>query len=285
MTEGLAIRRRDGLWAYGRPFFRILRDAAASAWLPWWAPCPGNCAAALFAIKLGWPTIPAPCCSAGRDGSALAEALPYDKACPRAGRQGLQALVPEGTSAASASSSLARHFATDQPAPGCALSAPPFRPDWLMGWLRVHWRWGEEANNLRLGCGSSRRRLAGETTSWINPEPQPYLRSVPSGSRLGSLKPRRPQPWPAGRSLPGGCRPPPIANWPPCWLPAWRGRRTASPFGPPTLVLKQFVDPPIRAPGVQARTAWIKRWLWGSLPTAVAAYYASFFSDQQAAAS
>ncbi|MCT0205679.1 sugar kinase [Synechococcus sp. CS-602] len=209
------------------------------------------------------------------DGSALAEALPYDKACPeQAGR--LQALVPEGTSAASASSSLARALRLINQHQG-----GPFllrhQADWLMGWLLGHWRWGEEGNNLRLGWDLAGGRWLG--TLLDQPWSAALPEVVPSGSRLGSLNPLAA----TALGLPPSCQ---VVAGTTDANAAVLAAGLASGDGltvlGTTLVLKQFVDRPIQAPGVSAHRL-DQRWLVGGASNSGGGVLRQFFSDQQLA--
>jgi len=167
--------------------------------------------------------------------------------------------------------------------PGPPLADPACRPplllrhqaDWLMGWLLGDWRWGEEGNNLRLGWDLQRQAWSGSIAEqpWAAALPQ----ICPSGADLGRLSPAAA----AALGLPGCCRV--VAGS----TDANAGVLAADPrpgdgitvLGS-TLVLKQFVDAPICAPGVSCHRV-AGRWLLGGASNAGAGILRRFFDDDQ----
>jgi sugar (pentulose or hexulose) kinase len=189
---------------------------------------------------------------------ALARALPYHLACPE-WAEAVAELVGAGgaqTPAGSASGSLARALRLLEQARQCSEAGPWWlrhQADWLMGWLLGDWRWGEEANNLRLGWNQFNRawmdRLAEQ--SWSGALPQ----ICRSGEALGPLAP---------------------------------GAAAALDLQPgdgvavlgTTLVLKQFSDQPLQGPGISCQRV-AGRWLVGGASNAGAGVLRRFFTDAQ----
>ena len=215
----------------------------------------------------------------------LGLALPYHQACAEQ-EAAAAALVgaPAGSSpAASASGSLARALALWQALEAGARSAglPPdgwllrHQADWLMGWLLGDWRWGEEANNLRLGwdlqAGSWQGAIGDQPWSAALP------RICPSGSRLGGL----------GRAAAEALGLPAQAQVVAGSTDASAAVLAADPqpgdgvtvLGT-TLALKQFSPEPIRAAGVSCQRL-AGRWLVGGASNAGGSVLRQLFSDQQ----
>jgi sugar (pentulose or hexulose) kinase len=207
------------------------------------------------------------------DGTPLADALAYGITCPEQSAAVL-ALVPADCLAASASSSLARalrllgHH-----------SGGPFllrhQADWLMGWLLSQWPWGEEGNNLRLGWDLQNEAWLGSLGD--QPWSAALPRIVPSGTCLGPLGPRAA----AALDLPPDCQV--VAGT----TDANAAVLAAAPEAGDgvtvlgtTLVLKQFVASPIKAPGVSCHRL-AGRWLVGGASNAGGGVLRRFFSDGQ----
>ena len=130
----------------------------------------------------------------GRDGSPLQGelglALPYSQACPeQAAAAAALAADQHESPAGSASGSLARALRLLTTASEAGLHHGQLllrhQADWLMGWLRGSWRWGEEGNNLRLGWMLEEQRWAGAISRQPWAAALPEL--VPSGTVLGAL--------------------------------------------------------------------------------------------------
>ncbi len=206
------------------------------------------------------------------DGLPLGPALPYSLACPEQA-ESLAALVPPDSPAASPSGSLARALRLLGPAHSSLLLR--HQADWLMGWLLGDWRWGEEGNNLRLGWDLIQGRWAGGLAG------QPWSRAlpeiVPSGTVLGSLQPGAA----TALGLPSGC-----------WVVAGSTDANAAVLAAEpaddeglavlgtTLVLKQFIDRPIQAPGLSCHRLG-GRWLIGGASNAGGGVLRRFFSDAE----
>jgi D-ribulokinase len=210
-------------------------------------------------------------------------ALPYHCSCPEQAAEALRLTGDSSSPAASASGSLARALrlltvpmgpASGSPAPSSGLLLR-HQADWLMGWLLDDLRWGEEGNNLRLGWDLQHRSWAGTIAAqpWAGELPQ----ICPSGTVLGLL----------GHQactildLPRHCRV--VAGS----TDANAAVLAADPepgdgiavLGT-TLVLKQFVESPIQAPGVSCHRV-DGRWLLGGASNAGAGILRRFFSDGQ----
>ena len=199
--------------------------------------------------------------------------LPYHLSCPEQA-EAAQALAGDPASpAASASGSLARALRL------LASAEPPLllrhQADWLMGWLLGDWRWGEEGNNLRLGWDLRRQAWSGAIAAqpWASALP----RICPSGAVLGILNPEVA----AELHLPESCRV--VAGS----TDANAGVLAADPLEGDgitvlgtTLVLKQFVEAPISAPGVSCHRV-DGRWLLGGASNAGAGILRRFFRDDQ----
>lgn len=149
--------------------------------------------------------------------------------------------------------------------------------DWLMGWLLGDMRWGEEGNNLRLGWDLQRQTWSGAIALQPWSAALPVIR--PSGADLGALSPVAA----AALGLPPTCRV--VAGS----TDANAGVLAADPqegdgitvLGT-TLVLKQFVDAPISAPGISCHRV-AGRWLLGGASNAGAGILRRFFTDGQIA--
>ena len=119
-------------------------------------------------------------------GDPLGDALPYHQACPEQIEK-VRDLIAEDGPACSASSSLARALRLLQHHRQPVLLR--HQADWVHGWLLQDWRWGEEGNNIRLGWLLQRQ-------CW--PESfyaEPWMASLPdirpSGSPLGTISKER----------------------------------------------------------------------------------------------
>jgi sugar (pentulose or hexulose) kinase len=147
--------------------------------------------------------------------------------------------------------------------------------DWLMGWLLGDWRWGEEANNLRLGWDLQ----AGAWQGAIGQ--QPWSAALPqicaSGSRLGCLSSAAAQALglPADGQVVAGSTDASAAV-----LAADPQPGDGVTVLGTTLALKQFSPQPIRAAGVSCQRL-AGRWLVGGASNAGAGVLRQFFSDQQ----
>lgn len=213
------------------------------------------------------------------DGSPLAGdtglALPYHLSCPEQAEAAQRICGDASSPAASASGSLARALRLIGDA------EPPFllrhQADWLMGWLLGDMRWGEEGNNLRLGWDLQRQTWSGAIADQPWSAALPEIR--PSGAVLGRLDPQLA----ASLRLPEACKV--VAGS----TDANAGVLAAEPqegdgitvLGT-TLVLKQFVEAPISAPGVSCHRV-DGRWLLGGASNAGAGILRRFFSDEQIA--
>lgn len=216
----------------------------------------------------------------------LALALPYWQACPEQARAATDLVAPAADlagggghlAAASASGSLARALrllARTGAGDGTSNLLLRHQADWLMGWLLGHWRWGEEGNNLRLGWDLQHQAWAGSLAD------QPWAAALPqiraSGAVLGPLA----SPVAALLGLPPDCQ---VVGG----STDANGAVLAAAPGPTdgitvlgtTLVLKQFVDEPIRAAGVSCHRV-AGRWLVGGAANAGAGVLRRFYSDQQ----
>jgi sugar (pentulose or hexulose) kinase len=183
-----------------------------------------------------------------------------------------------GDPAASASGSLARALQLLAAAKAAGIDGPwllRHQADWLMGWLLGDWRWGEEGNNLRLGW-----RLEGQCWGGSIAR-QPWQAALPqivaSGRRLGPLAPAAA----LALGLPESCQV--VAGS----TDANAAVLAANPRAGDgitllgtTLVLKQFCDKPIQAPGVSCHRV-AGRWLVGGASNAGAGILRRFFSDDQ----
>jgi len=147
--------------------------------------------------------------------------------------------------------------------------------DWLMGWLLGDMRWGEEGNNLRLGWDLQRQAWSGTIAA------QPWAGSLPqirpSGEVLGSLCTQASEQLGLSQE---------------CLVVAGSTDANAGVLAADlqegdgitvlgtTLVLKQFVDMPINAPGVSCHRV-DGRWLLGGASNAGAGILRRFYSDDQ----
>jgi sugar (pentulose or hexulose) kinase len=209
----------------------------------------------------------------------LGLALPYHQACPAVA--GSAAAIAGSGPAAGASGSLARALTLLQGAADQREIGPwllRHQADWLMGWLLGDWRWGEEANNLRLGWDLERQTWSGSIgrQSWAGSLPT----IQPSGRRLGCLSPEAA----AELDLPDTCQ---VVSGS---TDANAGVLAADPaqgdgvavLGT-TLVLKRFVVAPLQGPGISCHRV-AGRWLVGGASNAGAGILRRFFTDGQIAA-
>jgi sugar (pentulose or hexulose) kinase len=213
----------------------------------------------------------------------LGLALPYHLSCEPQWQACQRLCDSPASPAASASGSLARALQLLERIPELAEADGQGSPshllrhqaDWLMGWLLGDWRWGEEGNNLRLGWDLQRGCWSGSIAR--QPWSAALPRICPSGALLGRLGAE------AARrlDLPEDCRV--VAGS----TDANAGVLAADPrpgdgitvLGT-TLVLKQFVDAPISAPGVSCHRVG-GRWLLGGASNAGAGILRRFFDDDQ----
>ena len=82
------------------------------------------------------------------NGAALGDALPYYMNCIEQ-HKSLAEILPDGGPTSSTNSSLARALHLQKQFQKSLLFR--HQADWVTGWLLGNWRWGEEANNLRMG--------------------------------------------------------------------------------------------------------------------------------------
>jgi len=221
----------------------------------------------------------------------LGRALPYSLACieqadavvailgrPAKGDPPSASDPSASDPAASASGSLARALRLLAAAKAAGIGGPwllRHQADWLMGWLLGDWRWGEEGNNLRLGW-----RLQGQCWGGSISR-QPWRAALPqivaSGRLLGPLAPAVAR----ELGLPESCQV--VAGS----TDANAAVLAANPrpgdgvtvLGT-TLVLKQFCQKPIAAPGLSCHRV-AGRWLVGGASNAGAGILRRFFSDGQ----
>lgn len=217
----------------------------------------------------------------------LALALPFWQACPEQADSAARlindpaAAAPQLAAAgpaASASGSLARALRLLAQSQAQGLSGDLLlrhQADWLMGWLLADWRWGEEGNNLRLGWDPEQQRWAGSLNSQPWSPALPRIR--PSGARIGRLSPTAA----SLLGLPQACEVvsgSTDANG--AVLAAAPGAGDGITVLGTTLVLKQFVPAPIKAPGVSCHRV-AGRWLVGGASNAGAGILRRFYSDSQ----
>ena len=214
-------------------------------------------------------------CSATGEPRGLA--LSYACACPEQ-TQALGALVPQGGPAASASGSLARALrlwnGLAQPL-GHGHDLLRHQADWLMGWLLADWRWGEEANNLRLGWDLEHQRWAGTIAAQAWAQALPAV--VASGTGLGTLAPAVA----ASLGLPPSCQV--VAGTTDSnaiFLAANPGPGDGVAVLGTTLVLKQFSPAPLLGAGVSNHRLG-GRWLVGGASNGGAGVLQQFFSTEQ----
>jgi sugar (pentulose or hexulose) kinase len=216
----------------------------------------------------------------------LGRALPYSLACIEQadavvailGRPAKGDPPSASDLSASASGSLARALRLLAAAKAAGIGGPwllRHQADWLMGWLLGDWRWGEEGNNLRLGW-----RLQGQCWGGSISR-QPWRAALPqivaSGRLLGPLAPSVAR----ELGLPESCQV--VAGS----TDANAAVLAANPrpgdgvtvLGT-TLVLKQFCQKPIAAPGLSCHRV-AGRWLVGGASNAGAGILRRFFSDGQ----
>lgn len=144
--------------------------------------------------------------------------------------------------------------------------------DWLMGWLLGNWRWGEEANNLRLGWDPVSQQWLGSLGSapWAPSLPE----IVPGGTMLGPVAPEVA----TALGLPEDCQV--VAGT----TDANASVLAADPSPEDgitvlgsTLVVKQVVPHPIQAEGLSCHRV-NGRWLVGGASNTGAAILTRYFS-------
>lgn len=214
-----------------------------------------------------------------RDGQLLSGeaglALAYHLSCPEQAGAARELVGDLASPAASASGSLARALRLLAATGANTDLILRHQADWLMGWLLGNWRWGEEGNNLRLGWDLKRRTWSGRIGSQPWADELPQIRA--SGERLGELA----EAAAARLGLPRTC----------VVVAGSTDANAAVLAADPehgdgitvlgtTLVLKQFVEEPIEAPGVSCHRV-AGRWLLGGASNAGAGILRRFFSDAQ----
>ena len=217
----------------------------------------------------------------GRDGTPLQGeaglALPYHLSCPEQAEAAHRICGDPSSPAASASGSLARALRLIAASGDASAFLLRHQADWLMGWLLGDWRWGEEGNNLRLGWDLQRQAWSGAIAMQPWAAALPQIR--PSGAVLGRLGPEAAQ----QLGLSETCLV--VAGS----TDANAGVLAADPregdgitvLGT-TLVLKQFVEHPVSAPGVSCHRV-DGRWLLGGASNAGAGILRRFFTEEQIA--
>jgi sugar (pentulose or hexulose) kinase len=206
----------------------------------------------------------------------LRQALAYHQCC--ADQASAAAALAGAGPAASASGSLARALTLLAKAAVSGETGPwrlRHQADWLMGWLLGDWRWGEEGNNIRLGWDLQQKDWRGRIAAQPWSDALPSIR--PSGAVLGRIA--------AGAAtalnLPDDCM---IvagstdANA--AVLAAQPGEHDGITVLGTTLVLKQWHDAPIEAPGVSCHRV-ADRWLVGGASNAGGGVLRRFFTDTQ----
>lgn len=212
----------------------------------------------------------------------LSNALAYHAVCPEQAASAADLVGEEGNGSrgpsSSASGSLARALRLMALAEESGRVEPLWlrhQADWMMGWLLGDWRWGEEANNLRLGWDPVRQNWLGRIAA------QPWHEALPlicaSGQVLGGLARE------AALSL-GLSRD--------CQVVAGTTDANASVLaaepGPgdgitvlgTTMVLKRFVPEPVAGPGLSCHRV-AGRWLLGGASNAGGGVLRHFFDDNQ----
>ncbi len=204
-------------------------------------------------------------------------ALPYHLSCPEQAEEARRICGDPNSPAASASGSLARALRLIAASGDASTFLLRHQADWLMGWLLGDWRWGEEGNNLRLGWDLQQQAWSGAIAHQPWAAALPQIR--PSGAVLGRLGPEAAQ----QLGLSETCLV--VAGS----TDANAGVLAADPqegdgitvLGT-TLVLKQFVEQPVSAPGVSSHRV-DGRWLLGGASNAGAGILRRFFTDAQIA--
>ena len=209
------------------------------------------------------------CNSVGRP---LGDALLYDVAFPEFAAN-LKELIPEGGSASSSSSSLARAMHLIQRhGPNCLLR---HQADWISGWLLSDWRWGEEGNNLRMGwdLDLDRWHPAVEALHWF--DALPTIRA--SGALLGLITAERADQLglPINMKVIAG-----TTDSNASVLAANPEPGDGITVLGTTLVMKRFTDVPINATGITRHRVG-GRWLCGGASNAGAGVLRRFFPDEE----
>lgn len=214
----------------------------------------------------------------------LSRALPYHLACPEQQRAAVALLADDPTArggpAASASGSLARALRLLEQAGRDGVEPPLLlrhQADWLAGWCLDDWRWGEEGNNVRLGWDLEQGRWAGllAVQPWAGALPRIRASGEPLGPLATTVAERL--------GLPSSCQV--VAGSTDAnaaVLAACPGPGDGITVLGTTLVLKRFVDAPIRGPGISNHRL-DGRWLAGGASSTGAGILRRFFSDGQLA--
>lgn len=204
-------------------------------------------------------------------------ALPYSLSCPEQAEAVRRICGDPSSPAASASGSLARALRLIAASGDASAVLLRHQADWLMGWLLGDWRWGEEGNNLRLGWDLQRQAWSGSIADQPWAAALPQIR--PSGAVLGTLGPEAAQQLGLSET---------------CLVVAGSTDANAGVLATDpregdgitvlgtTLVLKQFVEHPVSAPGVSCHRV-AGRWLLGGASNAGAGILRRYFTDDQIA--
>ena len=219
-------------------------------------PCPWRDGLAAIAVDGTSGTLLA----CHRDGTPMGPALSYQQSCPEQ-LETLRGLIAPHHPAGSASGSLARALRLlDNHRESNLLLR--HQADWITGWLLQSWRYGEEGNNLRLGwdleCGGWPATFHDQ--AWA--EALPEIRA--SGTVLGTIAPTiaRDLECPEQLVVVAGTTDANAAV-----LTADPGPEEGITVLGSTIVLKRFVDAPLRGAGITNHRVG-GRWLCGGASNA-----------------
>ena len=203
-------------------------------------------------------------------GIPLGKALPYNICCPEQ-EKALAKILPEGGNASDINSSLARALRLiNQHGPELLIR---HQSDWITGWLLENWRWGEEGNNLRLGWDIEKKLWPPNFQSLKWRKALPSI--VKSGQILAKIAPEKAK----SLSLPNdlliiaGTTDSNAAV-----LSAELDKEDGLTVLGSTIVIKRFVDTPIKGTGVTNHRV-LNRWICGGASNTGGALLKQLFSD------
>lgn len=206
------------------------------------------------------------------NGEPLTEALLYNHAYPEHSLR-IKQLVSSDSSASSVSSSLARALQLTSELGDDLLLR--HQADWVTGWLMNNWSFGEEGNNLKLGWDLSQ----GDWPKSFNS--MPWKGALPkiiaSGKIMGNIAHQQAKALgvPLDLVVVAGST---DANA--AFLAADAGPNEGVTVLGSTVVLKRFVDKPIKGKGITNHRVE-ERWLCGGSSNAGGAVLRKLFSDSE----
>ncbi len=206
------------------------------------------------------------------EGEPLGQALPYNFSCPEK-QETLYKLISNKGPASSSSGSLGRAIKLIEQYGEKILLR--HQADWINGWLLGDWRWGEEANNLKMGWILEEKEWPKSFANLSWRESLPNI--VSSGTVIGTISKKiaLELSLPKDLLIVAGTTDSNAAV-----LAANPNSNEGVTILGSTLVLKRFTEEPINAPGVTNHRV-VNRWLCGGSSNTGGAVLKKFFDSNQ----